>query len=347
MSSSKHPQIKRYRREEVDDKSDLESEDDSYTPYVPVKERKKQKLLKMGRIVQITNEANNFGKSSSENEHDSDVNQEDLGRKFNIPLLDQHAELKKIAESKKVSAVEKQLKEEEKILESVTEKTALKGVAELAKGIQYVDPIKTSWTPPRYILAKPFFVHEAIRQKLQILAEGENIPPPLNSFKDMKFPKPILIGLERKGIKKPTPIQVQGIPAVLSGRDLIGIAFTGSGKTLVFSLPIIMFSLEQELRLPFMPNEGPYGLVICPSRELAKQTHDINKYYSGHMQQAGYPEIRCGLAIGGTPVNETMSVVNSGIHILVATPGRLMDMLAKKMIKLDVCRYLCMDEADR
>lgn len=231
MSSNKHPPVKRYRREEVEEKSDLESEGDSYTPYVPVKERKQQKLLKLGRIVQIANEANNLGKSSSENEHDSDVNQEDLGRKFNIPLLDQHAELKKIAESKKVSAVEKQLKEEEKILESVTEKTALKGVAELAKGIQYDDPIKTSWRPPRYILAKPEFVHEAIRQKLQILAEGENIPPPLNSFKDMKFPKPILIGLERRGIKKPTPIQVQGIPAVLSGRDLIGIAFTGSGKT--------------------------------------------------------------------------------------------------------------------
>lgn len=347
MSSSDKAPVKRYRREEVEEKLDIESEDDSYTPYVPVKERKKQKLMKLGRIVQIANEANNLGKSSSENEHDSDVNQEDLGRKFNIPLLDQHAELKKIAESKKVSAVEKQLKEEEKILESVTEKTALMGVAELAKGIQYEDPIKTSWKPPGYISAKPFFVHEAIRQKLQILAEGEEIPPPLKSFRDMKFPKPILIGLERRGIKRPTPIQVQGIPAVLSGRDLIGIAFTGSGKTLVFSLPIIMFCLEQEVKLPFLPNEGPYGLIICPSRELAKQTHDIIKYYSGHLQQAGFPEIRCGLAIGGTPVNETMAVVNSGIHILVATPGRLMDMLDKKMVKLDVCRYLTMDEADR
>lgn len=345
MSSKDAPAVKRYRREEKEQKS--ESEDDSYTPYVPVRERKKQKLLKLGRIVQITNEANTLGKSSSENEHDSDVNQEDLGRKFNIPLLDQHAELKKIAESKKISAVEKQLKEEEKILESVAEKTALMGVAELAKGIQYEEPIKTSWKPPRYILSQPAFVHDAIRNKLKILAEGENIPPPLKSFKDMKFPKPILIGLERRNIEKPTPIQVQGIPAVLSGRDLIGIAFTGSGKTLVFSLPIIMFCLEQEVRLPFIPNEGPYGLIICPSRELAKQTHDIIKYYSGHLQQAGFPEIRCGLAIGGTPVNETMAVVNNGIHILVATPGRLMDMLDKKMIKLDVCRYLCMDEADR
>lgn len=340
------PTKKRYRREE--EKKADDSEDDSYTPYISVKERKKQQLVKLGRIVQLSNEAANIGKSSSENEHDSEnLDSEDLGRKFNISLLDQHTELKKIAETKKISAVEKQLKEEEKILESVAEKTALMGVSELAKGIQYEDPIKTSWKAPRYILSKPDFVHEGVRQKLKILAEGELIPPPLKSFKEMKFPKPILVALDRKGIKKPTPIQVQGIPTILSGRDLIGIAFTGSGKTLVFVLPLIMFCLEQEVKLPFVPNEGPYGLIICPSRELAKQTHDIIKYYCGHLQQAGFPEIKCALAIGGTPVNETMAVVNNGIHILVATPGRLMDMLNKKMIKLDICRYLTMDEADR
>jgi ATP-dependent RNA helicase DDX41 len=315
--------IKRYRREEKEEERDNSEDDDNYTPYVPVKERKKQQLLKLGRLVQLSNEAKELGKSSSENEHDSDMNQEEMGRRYNISLLDQHTELKKIADQKKVSAVEKQLKEEEKILESVAETKALMGVAELAKGIQYEDPIKTSWTPPRYVLAKPAYVHDAIRHRLKILAEGEGIPPPLKTFKDMKFPKPILVALERRGIKSPTPIQVQGIPTILSGRDLIGIAFTGSGKTLVFVLPIIMFCLEQETRLPFVPNEGPYGLILCPSRELAKQTFDIIKYHSGHLQQAGFPEIRAALAIGGTPVNETMYVVNHGIHILVATPGRL------------------------
>lgn len=343
--SNSAPPIKRYRREEDNDKS--EESDDSYTPYVPVKERKKQQLLKLGRLVQLSNEAANIGKSSSENEHDSDMNQEEMGRKYNISLFDQHTELKKIAENKKISEVEKQLKEEEKILESVAEKKALMGVAELAKGIQYEDPIKTSWRPPRYILEKPVYVHDAIRHKMKILAEGENIPPPLKTFKDMKFPKPILLGLDRRGIKKPTPIQVQGIPTILSGRDLIGIAFTGSGKTLVFVLPAIMFCLEQEVRLPFVQNEGPYALIICPSRELAKQTHDIVRYYCGHLQQAGLPEIRSALAIGGTPITETMAVINHGCHILTATPGRLMDMLDKKMINLSICRYLCMDEADR
>ncbi|EDO28966.1 predicted protein, partial [Nematostella vectensis] len=82
---------------------------------------------------------------------------------------------------------------------------------------------------------------------------------------EMKFPRPILAALKKKGITHPTPIQVQGLPAVLTGRDMIGIAFTGSGKTLVFTLPIIMFSLEQEKAMPFQRNEGPYGMIVVPS----------------------------------------------------------------------------------
>ncbi|XP_058466682.1 ATP-dependent RNA helicase abstrakt [Malaya genurostris] len=345
--STEVPAVKRYRRDEKQsDESEVE-DDGQYVPYVPVRERRKQQLLKMGRIVQLTAEASNVGKSSSENEHDEEGAEEAWGRKFNISLLDQHTELKKLAEAKKISAVEKQLKEEEKILESVAEKKALMGVAELAKGIQYEDPIKTSWKAPRYILARSDASHEKVREKLRILVEGENVPPPICTFREMKFPKPILAALEKRNIRKPSPIQVQGIPAVLSGRDLIGIAFTGSGKTLVFVLPIIMFSVEQEIRLPFISKEGPYGLIICPSRELAKQTFDIVQYYCQHMQAASMPEIRSALAIGGVPVNESLAIIQQGCHIMVATPGRLMDMLDKKLVKLDVCRYLCMDEADR
>ncbi|XP_039951485.1 ATP-dependent RNA helicase abstrakt [Bactrocera tryoni] len=344
------PQTKRYRRGENENNSDND-EDDAYVPYVPVKERKKQQLMKLGRIVQLASEASTQPKSSSENEGDEEsqgANEAELwGRKYNISLLDQHTELKKIAEAKKISAVEKQLKEEEKILESVTQQKALMGVAELAKGIQYEDPIKTSWRPPRYLAVMTEERRNAIRKRLRILVEGDDVAPPIRSFREMKFPKGILNGLSAKGIKKPTPIQVQGIPAVLSGRDLIGIAFTGSGKTLVFVLPIIMFALEQEYRLPFERNEGPYGLIICPSRELAKQTYDIIMHYSKHLQQCGMPEIRACLAIGGLPVSSAMEVIQRGVHIMVATPGRLMDMLEKKMATLDICRYLCMDEADR
>lgn len=141
--------------------------------------------------------------------------------------------------------------------------------------------------------------------------------------------------------------QIQGIPTVLLGRDMIGIAFTGSGKTLVFVLPLVMFCLEQEVKLPFIRNEGPYGLIICPSRELAKQTHDIILHFCRTLMEHGLPEIRSCLAIGGVPVSESIEVIQRGVHIMVATPGRLMDMLEKKIVRLSVCRYLCMDEADR
>ena len=76
--------------------------------------------------------------------------------------------------------------------------------------------------------------------------------------------------------------------------------FTGSGKTLVFVLPIIMFAMEQEKRLPFMRNEGPYGLIVCPSRELAKQIRENIQYFANHLHRVdGLPELRTCLAIGG------------------------------------------------
>ncbi|CAF1122482.1 unnamed protein product [Didymodactylos carnosus] len=188
------------------------------------------------------------------------------------------------------------------------------GVAELAKGIEYTESIKTSWRSPRAIVAMGNERHQRVRQRHNINLEGDDIPPLLRSFEDMKFPPGILNVLAEKTTNGPTPIQMQGLPAVLSGRDLIDIAYTGSGNTLVFALPIVMFCCEQELAMPFVKNEGPYGLVVCPSIVFII----IRKFY-----------------------------VYSGVHIIVATPDRLMDMLDKKLLYLDICRYLCLDEADR
>ncbi len=182
-----------------------------------------------------------------------------------LSLLDQHNELKKKANQLKESEREKLAKEEEKILASVVEHKALLSFTELAKGIQYVDPIKTSWRVPSCIQNLPQSRHDEVRELTGISVDGEDIPPPISSFKDMKFPKSIIHALKEKGISKPTPIQMQGLPALLMGRDLIGIAYTGSGKTLAFSLPLLMFCLEQETALPFVREEGPFGLIICPS----------------------------------------------------------------------------------
>lgn len=184
----------------------------------------------------------------------------------------------------KVSELEKQKREEESILHNIQETRALMSVGELAKGVVYTESLTTGWRPPRYIREASQSRHERIRKKWHILVEGDNVPPPIKTFREMKFPKPILDALKKKGITHPTPIQLQGLPTMyddvadyckaliiinlfcsLAGRDMIGIAFTGSGKTLVFALPIIMFSLEQEKKLPFGYGEGPYGLIICPS----------------------------------------------------------------------------------
>lgn len=323
------------------------SDDDDYEPYVPVKKRREERLnyLKStyteGKVpVEVVVEPIPSQPSSE----DEELLQ---GPTSKVSLLDQHTQLKIVAKARKETAREKQLKEEEKILESVAEKTALMGVAELAKGIQYSEPITTSWTAPEYIRRMPESRHNRVRERFLIMAEGEDIPPPIKSFKQMRIPDTILSILKRKGITTPTPIQVQGLPIVLSGRDIIGIASTGSGKTLVFTLPVVMFSLILTSHHPFINNEGPYALIICPSRELAKQTADQIRMFFTELEKQGHPSMQCALCIGGVPVKEQLETIKRGVQVVVATPGRLMDMLDKKMINLYICRYLCLDEADR
>lgn len=133
-----------------------------------------------------------------------------------------------------------------------------------------------------------------------------------------------------------------------AGRDMIGIAFTGSGKTLAFCLPLIMFALEEESKLPFIRGEGPVGVILCPSRELATQTYENVLTWTAALSKDGkYPQINTLLCIGGISMGDQSHVLGKGLHIVVATPGRLIDMLEKKRFTFDNCRYLCMDEADR
>uniref|UniRef100_H0VD32 Probable ATP-dependent RNA helicase DDX41 n=1 Tax=Cavia porcellus TaxID=10141 RepID=H0VD32_CAVPO len=336
------PEKKRARVDETSaagSRSEAEDEDDEeYVPYVPLRQRRQlllQKLLQRRRKGAAEEEQQDCSSEPRGDEDDIP-----LGPQSNVSLLDQHQHLKEKAEARKESAKEKQLKEEEKILESVAEGRGIIAARAMRRWTKL-------WTPPRYVLSMSEERHERVRKKYHILVEGDGIPPPIKSFKEMKFPAAILRGLKKKGILHPTPIQIQGIPTILSGRDMIGIAFTGSGKTLVFTLPVIMFCLEQEKRLPFSKREGPYGLIICPSRELARQTHGILEYYCRLLQEDSSPLLRCALCIGGMSVKEQMETIRHGVHMMVATPGRLMDLLQKKMVSLDICRYLALDEADR
>lgn len=122
------------------------------------------------------------------------------GPKSYLSLLEQHSELKKAASALKESEREKLLKEEEKILASVAETKALLSFTEIAKGIQYMDPIKTSWRVPRCISSLPAERHEEVRHLTGISIDGEDVPPPISSFKDMKLPKCILHALKSKGL---------------------------------------------------------------------------------------------------------------------------------------------------
>jgi len=108
-----------------------------------------------------------------------------------------------------------------------------------------------------------------------------------------------------------------------------------------------MRALEEEKKLPFVQGEGPVGLIVCPSRELARQTHDGFLAMSEKLVQGGYPQIRALLAIGGVSMADQHHTLNSGLHVVVATPGRLQDLLKKKTFNLDGCKLLCLDEADR
>ncbi|XP_048226453.1 DEAD-box ATP-dependent RNA helicase 35-like [Ricinus communis] len=240
-----------------------------------------------------------------------------------------------------------QQEEEEEILEQLSRRRKLMSVSELAKGIIFTDTLFTGWKPPLPYRRISKEKQDAIREECHVIVDGQDIPSPLISFEDMKFTEPILQKLKVKGISQPTPIQMQGLPVILSGRDMIGVASTGSGKTLVFVLPLIMIALQEEIMMTIASGEGPFGLIICPSRELATQTYHLVQEFSISMREAGYPELRSLLCIGGVHVKSQLEVVKKGVHIVVATPGRLKDILANKRMNLDNCRYLTLDEADR
>ncbi|KAN0025092.1 hypothetical protein ACTFIV_009508 [Dictyostelium citrinum] len=251
-------------------------------------------------------------------------------------------------EENKIKEEKRMEKEESDILKSLKTFKPLVSVKDRAKDVVYTDSIKTSWRAPRYILAKEEKDHQKVRDQLNIITDGDNIPPPITTFKEMKIPKPMIDVLLEKGIKKPSPIQVQGLPVILSGRDMIGIAYTGSGKTLVFTLPMVLFALEEEKKLPIIQGEGPFGLILCPSRELARQTYDlVNSFTNALHKNGGHPQLRTLLAIGGIDLREQEHIFKKGVHMIVATPGRLLDLLNKKKINFKLCKYLGLDEADR
>ncbi|KAF8634391.1 hypothetical protein AX17_004204 [Amanita inopinata Kibby_2008] len=332
----------------------LDDEDDSYEPYVSAIRRRQERLAKLtswGPRVDKVDE--DVTKKEEFQEHEDIQKEEEFrrekARKERTLLLEaQEVHLRKAAEDARKTEEEKAEEADAEILEAIRSRRKLASDMELAKGIQYTEPLKTNWRPPKYIRERTQEQHQRLREKYHILVDGEEIPPPIENFVDMKIPEPFLRYLKSKKIVNPTPIQLQGIPAAFAGRDLIGIAFTGSGKTLAFCLPLIMMALEEESKLPLIRGEGPVGIILCPSRELASQTYEnVVTWCSSLATDGNYPLLNTLLCIGGISMNDQSYAMSKGLHIVVATPGRLIDMLEKKRFTFNNCKYLCMDEADR
>ena len=120
-----------------------------------------------------------------------------------------------------------------------------------------------------------------------------------------------------------------------------------TGTFLLHYLKCPFGCVQDEWRLPLARGEGPLGLIMCPSRELARQTHEIIEIFTTALKADGWPELRCMLCIGGVDSKTQGELLNQGLHMAVCTPGRLKDFLHKRRMSLDICRYLCLDEADR
>jgi ATP-dependent RNA helicase DDX41 len=362
-------EARRQQREDEPAAAAKQPKEDAYQPFVSAAKRRRleqAQLLARRRGVSLdVNDDDDdegpqpAGGAGPNDDSDDAATEQQLGEQLPvaeqephapISLLDQAAALQNsLTEQEREEMSRKE--EENRILReaSQVQTNALQAASEVASGKVYTKPMPSTWTVPRYILAQGEESWTQIRKQWHMEVEGNDIPPPMKRFKDMKFPSPILALLTSKNIQRPTPIQMQGLPVALAGRDMVGIAFTGSGKTLTFSLPLVMASLEEELRLPLQSGEGPIGFILAPSRELARQTSEVVQSYCEAISTAvGYPTIRSQLLIGGEDKKEQLrSHQQSGVHAIVATPGRFRDFLKTRTMNLNNCRYCCLDEADR
>jgi ATP-dependent RNA helicase DDX5/DBP2 len=178
---------------------------------------------------------------------------------------------------------------------------------------------------------------EAYCKKHEISVVGGNVPPPFTSFNDVGLPQEILRVIRSAGFSAPSPIQAQSWPIALQNRDIVAVAKTGSGKTLGYLIPSF-FHLKRANKNPKM---GPCVLVLSPTRELATQIQDEAVKFGKSVN------ISCTCLYGGAPKGPQLRELDSGTDIVVATPGRLNDILEMKRVSLGQVSFLVLDEADR
>jgi len=179
---------------------------------------------------------------------------------------------------------------------------------------------------------------EEYRKRREITVSGRNCPKPIPSFEELNLPDYLADIIKNMGFTEPTAIQSQGFPIAVSGRDLVGVAQTGSGKTISFMLPACLHINNQP---PLERNDGPIVLALCPTRELAIQVQVVAGKFGSPTR------LRSTCVYGGAPKGPQIRDLERGSEIVVATPGRLIDLIEMRKIDLRRVTYLVLDEADR
>ncbi|HEX4113801.1 MAG TPA: DEAD/DEAH box helicase [Stellaceae bacterium] len=159
-----------------------------------------------------------------------------------------------------------------------------------------------------------------------------------HSFSELGLAEPLLLALQQQDYQQPTPIQAQAIPHLLAGRDMLGIAQTGTGKTAAFALP--MLQRLAATPAPYRPH-AMRALILTPTRELAIQIADSVRAYGGHLH------LRATVIVGGVNQRPQAAALARGLDIVIATPGRFLDLMAQGHARLDAVEMLVLDEADR
>jgi ATP-dependent RNA helicase RhlE len=160
----------------------------------------------------------------------------------------------------------------------------------------------------------------------------------LSSFDGLGVAEPLQLALKAENYLKPTPIQAQAIPLLNARKDLLGIAQTGTGKTAAFALPILQRLLHEDL--PRVPG-APHALILAPTRELAGQIGERFRAYGRQLP------LRTAVIFGGVNQHQQVKALKAGVDILIATPGRLLDLCSQRHVRFDKVSMLVLDEADR
>ena len=174
-----------------------------------------------------------------------------------------------------------------------------------------------------------------------MIIRGRNFPRPVLTWSQCGLTERILRVITKLNYAKPFPIQAQAIPTIMTGREVIAVAKTGSGKTLGYLLPLFRHIMDQP---PIQEGDGPIGLILAPSRELCAQIYnEANKF----CKSLG---IRCTAVYGGTSTTEQINSLKRGSEIIVCTPGRMIEILSLnqgRLVSLRRVSYVVLDEADR